>query len=230
MIFTPKAIFFDWDHTLWDHDANAKESLSELFHDFELSKKSIHTFESFFSLYQQINHQLWEDYQYGKIDQQTLRETRFKKIFDAIEVVGPHIEFGDEFLHRTPRKTKMIPGAIELIEKLATKYPLFVLTNGFSDVQNIKISGSGLKGYFEHIITSEQANAKKPDAVFYQYALSLAKCKPEEALMIGDHEKIDVWGAEQVGIPAIHFCENGTFSLASRKISHLSELSRWIQC
>ena len=228
MIFTPKAIFFDWDHTLWDHDANAMESLSELFYAFDLDKKSIHTFGSFFEIYHKVNHQLWEDYQFGKIDQQSLRETRFKKVFEAIQIEGPHIEFGNEFLHRTPRKTKMLDGAVEIIELLAKNYPLFVLTNGFSDVQEIKISGSGLKHCFEQVITSEEAKAKKPDATFYQYALQQANCLPEEALMIGDHEKIDVWGAEQVGIPAIHFCAKDDPSLATRKINHLSELKNWI--
>ena len=27
MNFSPKALFFDWDHTLWDHDLNAREVL-----------------------------------------------------------------------------------------------------------------------------------------------------------------------------------------------------------
>jgi len=228
MIFTPKAIFFDWDHTLWDHDANAKESLVELFHSFELHQRSNYPFDDFFEIYQKVNTQLWEDYQFGRIDQQTLRETRFKKVFDAIKVEGPHLEFGDEFLKKTPRKTKLIAGAKEIIESLASRYTLYVLTNGFTDVQEIKISGSGLKHYFEQIITSQEAQAKKPDAKFYHYALQQAGCRPEEALMIGDHFAIDVQGAEQAGIPAIHFCENRQSSLATRKIEQLHELKNWI--
>ncbi len=228
MIFTPKAIFFDWDHTLWDHDANAKESLTEIFHEFNLDKLSNHSFESFFEIYQEVNHQLWEAYQFGKIDQQTLRDTRFLQVFEAIGIQGPHIEFGDSFLERTPRKTKLIEGAYELITKLASNYPLYILTNGFSDVQEIKISGSGLKHFFVQIITSEEAKSKKPDPAFYHYALNQANCLAHEALMIGDHEKIDVWGAEQVGIPAIHFCENLEASQAERKVSRLLDLKNWI--
>lgn len=228
MIFTPKAIFFDWDHTLWDHDANAKESLEELFHSFELHQKSTHSFDEFFEIYQKVNTQLWEDYQFGRIDQQTLRETRFKKVFDVMGIDGPHLTFGDEFLEKTPRKIKLISGAKEIIESLATQYKLYVLTNGFTDVQEIKISGSGLKHYFEQIITSQEAQAKKPDEQFYHYALHQAACRPEEALMIGDHYTIDVVGAEQVGIPAIHYCENRRASLATRKIEQLNELKDWI--
>jgi putative hydrolase of the HAD superfamily len=228
MIFTPKAVFFDWDHTLWDHDANARESLGELFVEFELNQKSAFDFDTFFEKYQVVNHQLWEDYQFGKIDQATLRETRFKRVFDAIQVSGPHIEFGDAFLHRTPRKTKLMDGATEIVTSLAAKYPLYILTNGFSDVQEIKISGSGLKHYFEQIITSEEAQSKKPDPQFYYFALQQAGCQPEEALMIGDHEKIDIWGAEQVGIPAIHLYEKGVSSSAKRIIERLEDLKNWI--
>ena len=229
MIFKPKAIFFDWDHTLWDHDSNAKESLHELFHEFKLHQNSSHSFESFFDQYSAINHQLWEDYQYGRISQDELRESRFRRVFEQISVQADHQSFGEQFLFRTPRKSKLLPGAREIIVALAQKYPLYVLTNGFSDVQEIKVAGSGLKDYFQEVITSEEAKAKKPDAAFFQFALNQANCLPQEALMIGDHETIDVWGAEQVGIPAIHLCHSLQSSQAKRKITDLLELRNWIE-
>jgi FMN phosphatase YigB (HAD superfamily) len=37
MKFNPKAIFFDWDHTLWDHDRNAREVLLDLIEEFKLT-------------------------------------------------------------------------------------------------------------------------------------------------------------------------------------------------
>jgi putative hydrolase of the HAD superfamily len=228
MIFTPKAIFFDWDHTLWDHDTNAKEALHELFVSYKLNQKSSHHFEAFFAHYSSINHQLWEDYQYGRISQEELRATRFKRVFEQIAVDADHQAFGDDFLYTTPRKTKLLPGAKEIIEELSQKYPLYILTNGFSDVQDIKISGSGLKSCFQAIITSEEAKAKKPDSAFFQFALRQANCAPNEALMIGDHETIDVWGAVQVGIPGIHLCESPAKSKAERKITQLVELKNWI--
>jgi len=228
MIFQPKAIFFDWDHTLWDHDANASQSLSELFHQFDLDAQHPGGFDSFFTSYQLINNFLWEEYQFGRISQEELRATRFQRIFEQMNLEGDYLKFGDLFLEITPRKSQMIEGAIEIIERLNSKYPLFVLTNGFSDVQDIKITGSGIKHHFEGIITSQEAQAKKPDPAFFQYALNLANSKAEEVLMIGDHEKIDVWGAEQVGIPAIHLNELGVESQAKRQIRKLKELENWI--
>jgi len=37
MKFNPKAIFFDWDHTLWDHDRNAREVILDLVDEFNLT-------------------------------------------------------------------------------------------------------------------------------------------------------------------------------------------------
>jgi FMN phosphatase YigB (HAD superfamily) len=34
-----KHIFFDLDHTLWDFDTNAKNTLTDLYHEFELKEK-----------------------------------------------------------------------------------------------------------------------------------------------------------------------------------------------
>ena len=90
MKFTPKAIFFDWDHTIWDHDRNANEVLVELFHAFNLplANETI-----MWSTFQQINDSLWEDYQMGRISQEVLRETRFVRFFDELQVDGPIREF-----------------------------------------------------------------------------------------------------------------------------------------
>ena len=45
---TYKHLFFDLDHTLWDFDTNAKETLHELFLEFELNKKATPSFDIFF--------------------------------------------------------------------------------------------------------------------------------------------------------------------------------------
>jgi putative hydrolase of the HAD superfamily len=44
-------IFFDLDHTLWDFDANAKESLSELYEYFSLEARFVSPFELFYNTY-----------------------------------------------------------------------------------------------------------------------------------------------------------------------------------
>ncbi len=220
MNFQPKALFFDWDHTLWDHDLNAKEVLLDLAVEYELAIEPL----SYWASFEKINNGLWDQYAAGEISQAELRETRFVRFFKELALEGPAQEFGDKYLERAPRKTNLMPGAFELIQDLAAHYPLYILTNGFDDIQYVKIEGAGMRPFFREIITSQQVGTKKPSPFFYAYALERAGVKAEEALMIGDHVEADVRGALNAGIPAIHY---NPFSVATdlpHEIQHLDEL------
>ena len=224
MKFKPKAIFFDWDHTLWDHDRNASEVIQELFGEFELLGSISHSQELIWQEFTRINDALWDDYQHGRIDQKTLRETRFELFFEALGIQGNATLFSDSYLERTPRKTHLIPDAFQVIEALASKYPIYVLTNGFDDIQHVKIAGVGMTHFFERVITSELAGCKKPAAAFFEFALKQSNCLPSEVVMIGDHPIIDVQAAEAMGIPAIHLNFRAEDVSANIQISQLKEL------
>lgn len=224
MKFTPKALFFDWDHTLWDHDRNAKEVIFDLLDEFSLPQTVHKSKEELWSIFHLVNDQIWSEYQLGQISQQTLRETRFLRFFQKVNFQGPAQEFSEQFLYRTPRKTHVFDGVHELIPELAQRFPLFILTNGFDDIQHVKVSGTGLSPYFQSIITSEMAGAKKPDARFFTYALRLAACEAHEVLMIGDHPIFDIEGAKNVGIPTIHVDYLQKFPESSPRIQHIQEL------
>ena len=76
-----KHIFFDLDHTIWDFDRNAQETLLELYESYKLNELGLSSAENFITTYTVNNHQLWAQYHLGKITKQALREERFKKTF-----------------------------------------------------------------------------------------------------------------------------------------------------
>ncbi|MFM6943390.1 MAG: YjjG family noncanonical pyrimidine nucleotidase [Aquirufa sp.] len=220
MNFSPKAIFLDWDHTLWDHDLNAKEVLLDLAAEYSLAIEPL----SYWATFEKINNALWDQYAAGEISQAELRETRFVRFFQELGVEGPAVEFGDKYLSRAPRKTNLMPGAFEVIQDLAAHFPLYILTNGFDDIQYVKIEGAGMRGFFQEIITSQQVGTKKPSPLFFEYALERAGILAEDALMIGDHVEADVRGALNVGIPAIHYNPFSIETDLPYEIQHLDEL------
>ena len=220
MNFSPKALFFDWDHTLWDHDLNAKEVLLDLADEYALAIEPL----SYWATFEKINNGLWDQYAAGEISQAELRETRFVRFFQELRVEGPAEEFGDKYLERAPRKTNLMPGAFEVIQDLAAHFPLYILTNGFDDIQYVKIEGAGMRSFFQEIITSQQVGTKKPNPLFYEYALERAGIQPGEALMIGDHIEADVRGALNAGIPAIHYNPFSVETDLPHEIQHLDEL------
>ena len=200
-------IFFDLDRTLWDFDRNSRETLQEIFHSQELESIGVSSFDTFYKTYYDINAYYWENYRLGDIDKETLRYIRF---YDTLSRFGIDdkeraISIGNDYVNHSPRKTSLLPNAIETLEYLNGKYTLHIITNGFEEVQHIKMHSSGIAHFFEHIITSERAGHKKPTPEIFRYALKLAGAKRKESIMIGDHLEIDCVGARQTGIDSVFF-------------------------
>ncbi|MCG3166496.1 MAG: Pyrimidine 5'-nucleotidase YjjG [Bacteroidia bacterium] len=204
---TYRHIFFDLDRTLWDFDRNSRETLEEIFVHQKLTEEGIPSFEIFYKIYHEINAHYWENYRLGNLDKETLRYIRFYDTLTrfGIDNKGLAIRIGNDYVDHSPRKTSLLPGTLEILEYLQGKYTLHIITNGFEEVQHIKMHSSGIAHYFEHIITSERAGHKKPTPEIFRYALKLAGAKRNESIMIGDHLEIDCVGARQTGIDAVYF-------------------------
>ena len=98
---------------------------------------------------------------------------------------------------------------------------MHIITNGFEEVQFIKLEKSNLAQYFEEVITSENAGQKKPHPTIFDFALNLTGAKKEESLMIGDNLEADILGAQQFGIDQVYFNPEK----ASHQVSVTHEIS-----
>jgi putative hydrolase of the HAD superfamily len=224
-----KHIFFDLDHTIWDFDKNAEETLHELYGTHKLSDIGLHSAELFIETYTRNNHRLWAEYHTGKITKDELREARFKKTFTELGVDPNQIpdSFEDEYVKLCPTKTNLFPHAHETLQYLQGKYTLHLITNGFKESQDLKISNTNIRGYFTHIIISEIIGINKPDKAIFEHALKLAGAQMHESLMIGDSLEADVYGALNFGMDAIYF---NPFNLPKPgdvplQVTHLKELT-----
>lgn len=203
-----KHIFFDLDHTLWDFDANSKEALSEIYEEFKLASKGVGDMDEYLERYKAINNECWSLYRVGEMPKEVLRTERFRRTLKIYDVEDQELveQLASEYLRISPIKTNLIDGTIDVLEYLKAKdYPLHILTNGFEEVQHIKMDRSGLRPYFEYVITSEQVGVKKPDERAFLEAASIAKADRNTAAMIGDNLEVDVLGAKRVGIKEVFF-------------------------
>jgi len=200
-------IFFDLDHTIWDFDKNAEETLHELFVLHGLHKIGLNSADVFIETYTRNNHRLWAEYHLGKISKETLREARFKQTFLDLDVPHDLIPdgFEDAYVRLCPTKTNLFPNAHETLAYLSSKYPLYLISNGFKESQAIKIGNTDIGKYFKDIVISEIAGANKPDKAIFQYAIDLANATKENSIMIGDSLEADVYGALNFGMDAIYF-------------------------
>ncbi len=222
-----KHIFFDLDRTLWDFEKNSEETLQELFVEFELNNH-IESFDAFYKKYIDINKNLWKLYRKNKITKEELRHKRFDETLKKLKVIKSNLgkDFGEEYIKRSPQKTNLIEGTKEVLEHLKEKYSLHIITNGFKEVQYIKLNNSGISTYFQNIIISEEVGYNKPHIKIFRHAESLTKTSSVECLMIGDDYEPDVKGALNAGWKAIFFSNRKINNPLSTQISQLKEIKK----
>jgi putative hydrolase of the HAD superfamily len=200
-------LFFDLDHTIWDFEANSKQTLLQLYQDLNLKEKGIDDFEKFYKNYLVHNDKLWERYRNGFIKVDELRWKRmaltlldFKNGDEALAR-----EMGNIFLELLPTRKILFPYTIEILSYLTEKkYQLHLITNGFEKTQHSKLKNSGLDKFFKEVITSETSNSLKPRKEIFDYALAKAGAKKEESIMIGDSIEVDIQGAINAGIDQVY--------------------------
>jgi putative hydrolase of the HAD superfamily len=202
-----KHIFFDLDHTIWDFDRNAEETLIELYARYELESLGLRSSREFIDTYTENNQLLWAEYHLGKITKETLRSERFSKTFIQLGIQPSHIpsQFEDDYVRLTPTRTNLFEGSEKVLTYLQKKYTLHIISNGFKESTLTKMDKSGLNPYFANVIISEDVGVNKPDKAIFEYALRLASAQKEESIMIGDSLEADIRGAQDYGMKAIYF-------------------------
>jgi len=199
-----KHLFIDLDDTLWDIHRNGKECLEEIYRDYGYAE-FYPSFEDYYRVYMPGNNHLWALYRQGEINKEELIVERFLVPLRAFGIDDPAYakKLNDDFLERTTRKTRLIDGALELLEYLKPRYHMYILSNGFREVQYKKIENSGLMPYFDKIILSEDAGINKPHPDMFTYALKNTNSKRNQTIMIGDSWDADIVGAHNSRIAQI---------------------------
>ena len=224
-----KHLFFDLDHTLWDFDANAKETLAELYSIFDLINKINISFEDFYPKYLFHNEVLWDRYHKGLISSEDLKWKRMWRTMLDFKIADEPLakEMSGKFLEILPTKKLLFPHTLEILDYLKAKdYALHLITNGFEKTQWSKLNNSGLAPYFTHVITSEASNSLKPKKEIFDFAMAAAKATLPESIMIGDNLDADIQGAMNAGMDTVFV--NHINAMAEIKptytVTHLKEL------
>ncbi|MCM2301865.1 MAG: YjjG family noncanonical pyrimidine nucleotidase [Flavobacteriaceae bacterium] len=223
-----KHIFFDLDHTLWDFETNSDKAFESAFEKLQFKID----LAKFLNYYRPINQKYWKLYREEKVTKAQLRYGRLKDTFDFLKIVVSD-EMIDamavEYISALPESNQLFDGTLEILEHLSLKYQLHIITNGFQEVQHLKLEKSGISNYFKHVITSESVGFQKPHPDIFHYAMRVANTKPDESMMIGDNWEADIMGAHQCGMHVI-FCNYHQESVGAniKSITHLLQLKQYL--
>ncbi len=198
-------IFFDLDDTLWDFTGNSRQVYRMMYerHGYSRYFKS---FEHYLSIYEQRNEQLWADYGRGLLTKDELNVLRFTYPFEHEGIAGCEdlaLAFMRDALGMMPTMQGVVDGAHEVLDCLASRYNLYILSNGFRELQSAKMASAGLGRYFARVILSEDIQVHKPRIEIFNFALSATQSLASESLMVGDNLDTDIKGAAAAGMEQV---------------------------
>ncbi|HEY1038905.1 MAG TPA: YjjG family noncanonical pyrimidine nucleotidase [Bacteroidia bacterium] len=200
-------IFFDLDNTLWDFETNSQKVLHELIQKHGLISKCQCSDRSFIKTYVLVNDDLWARYRKNLISKEELRSSRFYNtmLYFGYEDRELGLQLEKEYIDNSPYQKELFPHTLETLDYLSSKYKLHIITNGFAEIQHIKLKNCSIDQYFNEVLISEQIGFNKPHPNIFNAALEKTSAKTEHALMIGDDWDADIIGASEAGFKTIFF-------------------------
>jgi putative hydrolase of the HAD superfamily len=197
-------IFFDLDHTLWDFDKNSGLAFQRVFSKHKIELPLI----EFLKVYEPINLVYWKKYRDDEVSKEDLRRGRLIETF-AVFKLKFSIETIDllavSYIDELPVNNHLFENTFETLDYLSENYKLHIITNGFEEVQHLKLNNSGIKKYFNTVTTSEEVGLKKPHPKVFQTAMKKAAVVPQKSMMIGDSFEADILGAYNAGMHTLFF-------------------------
>lgn len=118
---------------------------------------------------------------------------------------APFAAFFEELFayYEQPRAWQLFPDTLPFLEQTKSLFQLAVVSNFDARLHPI-LEGLGLTLYFEAIVSSAEARARKPESSIFELALEKMQVAPHEVLHIGDSLEADYEGARRAGLHAFH--------------------------
>lgn len=202
-----KTLFIDLDNTLYDFSGNSREAYIAVYNLLDYDRW-FRSFEHYYEIYEEYNLRLWALYAEGKITKEHLNAERYSHPLRVVGAPDPEAigaQFWNEAMKRLPLGSRLMPHAKEILTYLRPKYKMYILSNGFTELQSRKMQSAGIAHYFDGMILSEDIGVNKPNPAIFTHALRVAESTAEESLMIGDNYEVDIEGAQRVGIDQVFY-------------------------
>ena len=224
-----KYLLFDADNTLFDFDRAEHNAFLLL----DPLRPGAFT-EATYPAYHEINREVWHMLERGEITKSELKTERFRRHLSALGI--PHNEallkrITAEYPKNLSRGTDLIDGALDVVTELSKRYPIYIVTNGLTDVQSARLKASPLNACVKRMFISEEVGFDKPDGRFFDYVVdAIGDSDRTSYIVIGDSLTSDIDGAIQSGIDCIYYDpkRKGTSGrCVTATVASLSELPRY---
>lgn len=198
-----RAILFDLDDTLFDHQHCSRAGLLALRDGFPaLATEPFDEFEQRYRILLEEVHLLVLS---GVLSPEAGRLQRFQRFLSAgFSATNEDAERANG-LYRSAFQAARRPivGAVELLSHLKPHVRIGIVTNNVRLEQVEKLQFCRLDALVDVLVTSEDVGVAKPHPAIFHAALTQLACEADQVVMVGDSWENDIVGASQVGIRSI---------------------------
>lgn len=196
---TIETLFLDLDDTILDFHKAERIAIARTFEAFGLNPT-----EAVLARYHEINRIHWERLERGEETRKQVLENRFADLFAEMQVTADPAAVAASYEYNLGIGHYFMPGALEAVQSLAEKYPLYIASNGTASVQDRRLESAGLYPYFKGVFISQRIGHDKPSKAFFDAACAdIPGFDPEKAMMVGDSLTSDILGGLNAGM---HTC------------------------
>lgn len=194
-----KTLLFDVDDTILDFRDTEHNALKTLF-----AEQDVPFTEVVKQNYQELNHQLWQEYENGKMSRAQVTNERFGLFFQQLGKTVDSILLEKRYRHFLNQGHKLLGNSREIVADLSKKAELYIVTNGVSETQYQRLNDAKLMPYFKEVFVSEDTGYQKPMKEFFDYVFErIPNLNKEETVIIGDSLTSDILGGNLAGIDTI---------------------------
>ncbi|MDZ8027529.1 MAG: HAD family hydrolase [Nostoc sp. DedQUE11] len=235
-----KAVLFDLDDTLINHDAAIRSAAGALFNNLISNREN--DCQAFVERWIALNREWYKKF-YAK--EVTFQESARGKLREAFLPYG--YEFSDtdadtllsEYWERYISMCLLFNDVDECFRQLE-QWKVGVLTNGQENQQLEKLRRCGIVSVLDVVVTSEAAGFPKPAPEIFLHACNKMEIQPREIMYVGDNLELDALAklsegiaARNAGLLGVWFDRHHTDFLDSpgdvKRINRLTEVYEVVQ-
>ena len=218
----PRAILFDLDDTLFDHQRASRIALAAM--------HALHAPDLPFAPFAIKHTEVLEAFHLRFLaGELTLDEARVARMQTLFVSFGRNIDAttagraAQLYRERHQANRFLVEGAIELLDALRNHCRLGIVTNNGTAEQIEKLRALDIAKYFDTVVISEDVGLIKPDPRIFSIALERIGARAQDAVFVGDNWTNDIVGALNIGMAAVWLNRDETPALA-----RLSE-QKWLE-
>jgi putative hydrolase of the HAD superfamily len=206
-----RAVLFDLDGTLMDHDSarevGLRAQLTAWLGPAAATEDERARLEAEWARLEALH---YDEYTSGACSMQEQRRRRVRGLHEAARRERPEEDEAADawfagYLEHYRGAWRPFEDALPAIQALAsaTELPLGVVTNGEGEAQRAKLRTIGLDAYFATVVASGEVGVAKPRAEIFALACERLGVEREETAHVGDRLDLDAQAAAAAGLRGV---------------------------